>query len=112
MIESNELCEELNGVTCVEASLEVSEAMPLDWEPVVVGVAYAIQYIGFDGVLYTHQFKPNAETASLLSSIDSNDLSQEDAAAISSSAALLLADPDDNYLVINNVELTTLGLQG
>jgi hypothetical protein len=112
MIESVELCEDLNGITCVEAPLEVSEALPLDWEPVVVGVAFAIQYIGFDGVLYTHEFKPNADSAVLLSSIDSDDISEETAAAISSSAALMLADPDDDYLVINNVELTTLGLKG
>jgi hypothetical protein len=112
MIESNELCEELNGVTCIDAPLEVSEALPLDWEPVVVGVAFAIQYIGFDGVLYTHEFRPNAQAAALLSSIDADELDQEAAAAISSSAALMLADPDDDYLVINNVELTTLGLKG
>ena len=110
-IEAEEICEELNGVICVEAPLEVSEALPLDWNPVCLGVAFSIEYVGLDGILYRHEFN-QAGAAELLADIDADTIDDSTAQALSEISSLLLVDSEDDFLVINKVELTSLGLKG
>ena len=111
MTEAADICEELNGVVCVEAPLEVSEALPLDWDPVCLGVAFSIEYVGLDGILYRHEFNQSG-AAELLADIDQDNIDSTTAQALSETSSLLLVDPEDDFLVINKVELTSLGLKG
>ena len=111
MTEAADICGELNGVVCVEAPLEVSEALPLDWDPICLGVAFSIEYVGLDGILYRHEFN-QAGAAELPADIDQDTIDSTTAQALSETSSLLLVDSEDDFLVINKVELTSLGLKG
>jgi len=111
MSASAEVCEDLSGKICVEVPIEVSEAFPLDWEPTIVGVALSITYVGNDGIEYIHHFEPNKKTIALLCDIDDGNLTEETATQVGNAAALLMADPSDDFIVINNVTLTNMGLE-